>query len=84
MPVTKTAKRALRSSGRKQKVNSQVISSLEGSIRVAERTKTAGDISQAFSFADRASKRNIIHKNKAGHIKSSLSRISTRRTQAKG
>ena len=75
MPVTKTAKRALRSSKRKEKVNKITISGLESAIRVAEKSKKEAKIKIAVSLADRASKRKIIHKNKAARIKSSLSKL---------
>lgn len=75
MPVTKTAKRALRSSKRKEKVNSILRSRLESAIRIANRTKAKKDIVLAQSLADKAVKKNYIHKNKASRIKSQLSRL---------
>ena len=75
MPVTKTAKRALRSSKQKESVNKLTISKLEASIRVATKGKTAERIHKAMSLADRAAKRKIIHKNKSARIKSQLSKL---------
>lgn len=72
MPVTKTAKRALRSSKRKQKVNKLVISGLDAAIRVAKKTHNRDKVLKAISLADRAAKKKVIHKNKAARIKSSL------------
>ncbi len=82
MPVTKTAKRALRSSKRKEVVNQQIRANLEVAIRIAKKRKGAKNISTAISLTDRAAKRNVIHKNKAARIKSSLSKLLPR--QAKG
>lgn len=74
MPVTKTAKRALRSSARKASVNTILMTNLEKAIRAAKKNKAAKDIQKAVSLADRAVKKRIIHKNKASRIKSALSR----------
>jgi small subunit ribosomal protein S20 len=75
MPVTKTAKRALRGSIRKGKINKKVVSSLEVSLRLAKKSKKEKDITSAISQTDRAAKKHIIHKNKAARIKSSLSKL---------
>jgi len=76
MPVTKTAKRALRSSNRKRDFNSLVRSKLEATLRVAIRTKKPNDIKTAISSTDKAVKKNLIHKNRAGRIKAKLSKLS--------
>lgn len=75
MPVTKTAKRALRSSKRKQKVNLKLISQLEVALRMAKKSKTKVKIFNAISMVDKAAKKGIIHKNKASRIKSNLSKL---------
>lgn len=83
MPVTKTAKRALRGSMRKAIVNSSIISKLEVAIRLAKKVKTAAAVKVASSLADRAAKKKIIHRNKASRIKSSLSKLAKPETKAK-
>lgn len=75
MPVTKSAKRALRGSARKAIVNKLTIAKLEVAVRKATKSKTKDAIKVASSIADRAAKNNIIHKNKAARIKSQLSKI---------
>jgi ribosomal protein S20 len=75
MPVTKTAKRALRSSLKKQGVNKTLVSKLEASLRIAKRSKKEKDVKIAISLTDRASKKKIIHTNKAARIKSTLSKL---------
>jgi small subunit ribosomal protein S20 len=77
MPVTKTAKRALRSSKRKSEVNKVLLSKLEIALRVAEKSKKPADINKAVSYTDRAKKKNMIHKNKAARLKSRLGRLSS-------
>lgn len=75
MPVTKTAKRALRGSIRKGDVNKKILSSLEVSLRLAKKGRKEKDIRLAVSLTDRAAKKHAIHKNKAARIKSSLSKL---------
>lgn len=75
MPVTKTAKRALRGSERKAIINKIVLSKLEIAIKKAKKTKSKKDIESASSFADKASKSRSIHANKASRIKSQLSKL---------
>ncbi|MBI4157946.1 30S ribosomal protein S20 [Candidatus Woesebacteria bacterium] len=75
MPVTKTAKRALRSSKRKTQVNILLTKRLGAAIRLAKKGKAAEKIRIAISLADRAAKSKTIHKNKAARIKSALSRL---------
>ena len=75
MPVTKTAKRALRASKRKTQINKLLMQRLEKAIRLAKKSKNAEKARAAISLADRAAKGKTIHKNKAARIKSVLSRL---------
>ncbi len=79
MPVTKTAKRALRGSRQKSIVNSLIISNLEVAIRQAKSKKTKEAVRKAISLTDRAAKKKVFHKNKAARIKSSLSKITSKK-----
>lgn len=83
MPVTKTAKRALRGSKNKESVNKQIISRLEASVRAAEKGRTQDKVAKASSLADRAAKKRVIHKNKAARIKSQLSKLLTKTDKVK-
>lgn len=82
MPVTKTAKRALRVSKRKFLVNADIKKRLEVALREAKKGKSAEKIRKAMSLADRAAKKNVIHKNKASRIKSSLAKLMPRPKKA--
>jgi len=75
MPVTKTAKRALRSSIKKTVVNKLIISGLEVAVRKAKKLRTKDLILKAISLADRAAKKKTFHKNKAARMKSQLSKL---------
>jgi small subunit ribosomal protein S20 len=75
MPVTKTAKRALRSSKKKEAVNKKIRASLEVAIRLARKEKSKKTIQEAISTVDRAAKKKVLHRKKAARIKSSLSKL---------
>ena len=93
MPVTKTAKRALRSSNKKAQVNRKIRTNLEVALRIAKksskgrsasgRKKSNEAIIKAISLADRAAKKHLIHKNKAARIKSTLSKLLPKERPAK-
>ena len=75
MPVTTTAKRALRGSKNKESINRVIIGKLEVAIRIAKKNRTVEKVIAATSLADRAAKKRVIHKNKAARIKSQLSKL---------
>jgi ribosomal protein S20 len=75
MPVTKTAKRALRGSVQKAKINKIIVSKLEIAVRIARKHPSKESILKAISLTDKASKKHAIHKNKASRIKSLLSKL---------
>jgi small subunit ribosomal protein S20 len=75
MPVTKTAKRALRGSKNKESVNKIINARLDAAVRTARKNKAVAAVIKAISLADRAAKKKVIHKNKAARIKSQLSRL---------
>jgi len=83
MPVTKTAKRALRGAKRKGQINSLILSRLEIAVRKARASKTKESILKAISLSDRASKKKAIHKNKAARITSSLAQLLPKRAAGK-
>ena len=80
MPITRSAKRAVRVSTRKKGVNDRNKKAVKESIKTVEKTVIAkGDtkkiLSSAFSAIDKAAKRGVISKNTAARRKSRLSRI---------
>ena len=82
MPVTTTAKRALRGSKNKESINKIILGKLEVAIRVARKGKTAEKVLKAVSLTDRAAKKKVIHKNKAARIKSQLSKLLPKTTKS--
>lgn len=83
MPVTKTAKRALRVSQKKAKENKKTIAKLEAAVRTARKVKSAEKIRLAISLADKAAKKKAIHKNKADRIKRTLTKLLPKKKAAK-
>ena len=75
MPITKTAKRALRGSKRKELVNKKIRKNLEVAVRNARSIKNLESVKRAISLSDRAFKKKLIKKNKAARIKSALSKL---------
>ena len=75
MPVTKTAKRALRSADQKALVNKLIRVKLGAAIRIAKKDKDQKAVRTAASLADRAVKKQVIHKNKAARIKAALAKL---------
>lgn len=75
MPILANAKKALRSSKRKQVINTRTRSRLRTMIDAARTSPTAEAVSGAFSSIDIAVKNHIIHDNKGARLKRQLSRL---------
>lgn len=75
MPVIKSAIKKLRRDRKREKENDAFRHSLDRAIRLAKKSKSAKAVSDAVSIVDRAVKKNVIHKNRAARIKSSLSKL---------
>lgn len=75
MPITKSAIKALRQTKRRTAKNKAWKEKLKTAIKKAEKEKNKETISYAFKIADKSAKVGIIHKNKAGRLKSKLSKL---------
>ena len=73
MPVTKSAKRALRKSLRKRVQNLKTRQNYKKAVKTAR--QTGKNLSGTFSALDRAAKKGVIHKRKAARLKSRLSKL---------
>lgn len=82
MPVIKSAIKKLRQDKKREKENNSLRTALDKAVRLAKKTHTEKNVSSAFSVVDKAVKKNIIHKNKAAHIKSLLSKLLSQKTVA--
>lgn len=75
MPVIKSAKKKLKQDKKRTRLNSKVKVSYRNAVKDAQKTKTFEKVRLAVSLIDKASKKGIIHKNKAARLKSRLSKV---------
>jgi len=83
MPITKSAKKALRQNVRRRKMNvkrktelKSVIKQYKKLIDTGQKEEAKKYLSQVYKKLDKSVKVNLIKKNKAGRLKSRLSRLS--------
>ena len=82
MPITSSAKKAIRVSARKKTVNDrrtknmkEAIKKLEKSVKAGTKDAAAKLLPAAFQAVDKAAKRGVIKKNTASRKKARLSRL---------
>lgn len=83
MPVIKSAKKKLRRDRKIEKINKLFKNKFAKAIKEAKKSKTNEKIKIAVRLTDIATKKRIIHKNKAARIKSSLSKLSVKNKTTK-
>lgn len=81
MPVIKSAKKKLRQDRRKTLQNKTLENLFKKMVKEATKNPSEENIQKAVSAVDKAAKKNIIHKNKAARIKSSLSKLLIKKSQ---
>lgn len=82
MPITKSAKKALRVSDRKRSVNDRTKKVMKEGIKKVQKLagakstkETKASLSEAYAVIDKAVKKGVIKKNTAARKKSQLARI---------
>jgi len=75
MPVTKSAKKALRKDRRRTVINKLRKKITKEAIRAFKKTLSEKDFKKAVSLIDRLAKNKVIHKNKAARLKSRLAKL---------
>ncbi len=75
MPITVSAKKALRRDQRRTLVNRRLRHQLKKSLKLARKNPTKKLLSQAASTLDRAAKKRVIHPNRAARLKSRLTKL---------
>lgn len=75
MPVTKSASKKLKADKTKEKRNNTWRNLFKRSLKVTKKNPTLVNISKTTGIIDKLAKNNLIHKNKAARIKSSLSKL---------
>ncbi len=74
MPVTRSAKKALRQTKRRHERNVVVAKVLKDAIKKYKKAPAADLLSLVFQKLDKAAKANVIKKNTASRLKSRLSK----------
>jgi len=75
MPVTKSAKKALRKDRRRTIINKLRKKITKEAIKAFKKTLSEKDFKKAVSLVDRLAKNKVIHKNKASRLKSRLAKL---------
>ena len=75
MPVLKHAKKKLRQDKKRTLANKKKRSTYKELIKKAKASPSKDAVSSAFKAIDKAAKANLMHENKAGRLKSSLSKV---------
>lgn len=75
MPVTKSAKKALRQSKRKALGNKPIKTKANTLVKKMRKEASQDNLKKAFSALDMAKKKNIFHKNKVNRLKSRLAKL---------
>ncbi|MFH1832748.1 MAG: 30S ribosomal protein S20 [Candidatus Levyibacteriota bacterium] len=83
MPVTKSAKKKLRQDKERTKRNKKLLGTLKDLIHKAKKERTQNSVEDAVKMADKARKKHLIHKNKVARIKSSLAKVTGKKTPVK-
>jgi len=78
MPVTKSAKKALKQQIRRARENDKTRRAYKLAIKKFKKESTFKNLSCAYSKIDRAAKKNVIHKNKAARLKAQLSKLTAK------
>ncbi len=80
MPVTKSAKKAMKQANKRRVINRQVKNDMKIAIKVFMKKITKGDkltdkdLSEVYKKIDKAQKKNILHKNTAARRKSLMAK----------
>jgi small subunit ribosomal protein S20 len=76
MPLTASAKKALRAAKRKQVGNYRLRAAVKRAVdKLRKGANEAGDLAAAYTVLDRAAKRGVVHNNKAARLKSRLNKL---------
>jgi len=75
MPITKSAKDALRKDRKRTKINRPVRDAYKQAVKLMRKEPTAENLKKAYSQLDKAVKGKIIHKIKANRLKSRLTKF---------
>lgn len=83
MPITKSAKKALRRDRRRTIINKRIKRRIKTILKKARQNPTKKALTLVASALDRAAKKHVIHKNKAARLKSRLAKLAKKTTSEK-
>jgi len=75
MPITSSAKIALRKDRRRTIVNKRIKNIMKLAVRAIKENPSAEQLPKAYQAVDRAAKKNLLHKKKASRVKSQLAKL---------
>ena len=75
MPITQSAKKALRQSKRRRALNIAKAKALKEAIKNFNKKPTRESFVEAQKAQDKAAKAHVIHRNRAARLKSGLSKL---------
>lgn len=82
MPIIKNAKKALRQTQKRTRANQSQKMLLQTKLRAFKKGRNQKSLASLYSLVDKLAKRGTIHRNKAAHLKSRLSRLLASATDA--
>jgi len=74
MPITESAKKALRQSKRRAVFNKRLKKRAKKMIQAFKKGPTVERLKKSYSALDKAAKKNVFHKNKTARLKSQLAK----------
>lgn len=74
MPITKSAKKALRQNARKKAVNDARKKTMKEAVKLFKKAPANDLLATAYKGIDKAAKKHTIHKNRASRLKSRLAK----------
>jgi len=82
MPITKSAKKALKKDRKRTVINKLRKKTTKEAIKAFKKTLGKKEFKRAISLIDRLAKNKVIHKNKAARLKSHLTKLlATKKSQ---
>lgn len=81
MPIIKSARKKLKVDRKRESANKKVKAFVNLVIKKAQRKPTETNIREAFKVIDKGVKKDIFHKNKGAHMKSSLAKLIGKKSQ---
>ncbi len=75
MPVIKSAIKKLRQDRKRTIANDEWRDKVDSAVKTVKKSHTAKNLADAFSAIDKATKKNLMHANKAARMKSQIAKL---------